>query len=87
MNRVRAFINGLFAKKKLSGTSALTKTLLDMAKVVTELGDTLDEADIEAQTASDRVRAAKDELKRIEDLMTRGDAVLMGLKSLFGITD
>jgi hypothetical protein len=87
MSKVRMFIKGLFAKKKLSGTQALTMALLDMAKVVTELDNTLDEASNEASDQHVKVEAAKAELQRINDLVAKGDTFLTGLKSLFGMTD
>jgi polyribonucleotide nucleotidyltransferase len=87
MSKVLKFIGGLFVKRKLAGTQALTKALLDMAKVVTELDDTLDEANSEAQDQADRVRVAKVELQRINDVIEKGETFLTGLKGLFGMTD
>jgi hypothetical protein len=87
MSRVRKFIRSLFSRKKNTGTAALTKTLLDMARVVDELDNTLMEANIEADLQNDRVKAAQNEMRSIEDLIDKGDAFLTGLKGLFGITD
>jgi hypothetical protein len=87
MSRLRKFIDSLFASKRSTGTAALTKTLLDMARVVDDLDRTLAEANKEAEAANVRVIAAGDELKGIEDLIDKGEVFLTGLKGLFGIKD
>lgn len=87
MNKLRAFINQLTISKRLRGTKGLSMTMINAMKVVKELDETLTEANAEAQDQADKVRAAQAEMKRIEDLINKGETFLTGLKGLFGMTD